>query len=144
MKKRLYMTFNIRVFFTCLAGALLGVSVVMFIGMNSYVVTNAEPHRSLPLIIIDAGHGGGDGGTNSSSGILEKDINLDISKKLCCIFESLGYETLMVRDDDILLSDSESSTVRQKKVSDIHNRMKIIEENPDSIFLRIHQNWFFS
>ena len=136
------MTFNLRVFFTCLAGALLGVAVVMFIGMNSYVVTNTQPKTTLPLIIIDAGHGGGDGGTQSSSGILEKDINLDISKKLCCIFEMLGYKTLMVREDDLLLSDSDSNTVRQKKVSDIHNRMKKIEENPAGIFLSIHQNYF--
>lgn len=142
MKKRFYMTFNIRVFFTCLAGTLLGVAAVMFIGMNSYVVTNTQPKTSMPLIIIDAGHGGGDGGTQSSSGILEKDINLDISKKLCSVFEMLGYETLMVRNDDSLLSDSDSNTVRQKKVSDIHNRMKIIEEHPDSIFLSIHQNYF--
>lgn len=142
MKKHLYITFNIRIFFACLVGVLLCLSALLFMGMNGYVAVSTEPENNVPLIIIDAGHGGGDGGTQSSSGILEKDINLEIAQKLCCIFDSFGYDTLMVRTDDSLLSDPQSSTVRQKKVSDIRNRMEIIEKHPDSIFLSIHQNYF--
>ena len=95
------------------------------------------------LIIIDSGHGGEDGGTSSVSGIVEKDINLSISKKLNLIFTYMGYETLMIRDGDYLIYDKNlCKTIREKKVSDIHRRMDILNNNPKSVFLSIHQNHF--
>ncbi|MGN0485646.1 MAG: N-acetylmuramoyl-L-alanine amidase [Acutalibacteraceae bacterium] len=95
-----------------------------------------------PTIIIDAGHGGEDGGASSSGGILEKDINLSIAKKVNDLLTLLGYHTVMIREDDRLIYDDSCETQRQKKVSDIHNRMEIMKKYPEGIFLSIHQNHF--
>lgn len=113
--------------------------VFMFNGKQA-VSTNAKAEA--PLIIIDAGHGGEDGGTQSSDGVLEKGINLSISKKIDEILKKRGYKTLMVRTEDKLIYDSDCKTQREKKVSDIHKRMEIMKSNTDSIFLSIHQNFF--
>ncbi len=123
------------------------VAVLSFIFVFSldlfYIKTFAETEKkSMPVIIIDPGHGGEDGGTNSSSGILEKDINLAISLKLNNLFKIGGFDTIMTREDDSLIYDKTCSKMREKKVSDIHNRMKILENNPNSIFISIHQNHF--
>ncbi len=96
----------------------------------------------LPTVIIDAGHGGIDGGASSSDGTMEKGINLSISLKLNDILNSVGIKTIMTRTEDISIHDDEAKTVRQKKVSDIHNRLKIIEKNDDAIFVSIHLNHF--
>lgn len=96
----------------------------------------------LPLIIVDPGHGGEDGGTSSAEGVVEKDINLVISNKIDILLTLCGYDTLMTRNEDKLLYDGEPSTMRSKKVADIKKRMTIVENNPESIFLSIHQNYF--
>lgn len=142
MKKAVYLTFRLKLFLTALTFILLIGSLFMLFGMKSQIVTSSSVQTQKPLIIIDAGHGGEDGGTQSSSGIVEKDINLEISKKVNAIFESFGYETLMIREEDKMVYDGNCSTQREKKVSDIHNRMEIIEKYPDSIFLSIHQNHY--
>lgn len=101
-----------------------------------------EPSRPLPPVLIDAGHGGEDGGAQSADGILEKDVNLSIAKKLEALLQSQGYETLMTREDDTLIYDGTASTMREKKVSDIHARAEMIEAHPDCVVLSIHQNFF--
>ena len=95
-----------------------------------------------PTIIIDAGHGGEDGGAVAFDGTLEKDINLSIAHYLKGMLELSGYNTIMIRETDSAIYDSEAKTLRQKKVSDIHNRFKIIENNPSALFVSIHQNKF--
>ena len=90
-----------------------------------------------PTIIVDAGHGGFDGGAVAFDKTLEKDINLSIAKKLCEAFELYGFNVVMVREKDIAIYDESAA---KKKTSDIHNRLKLTEEYPDSIFLSIHQN----
>jgi N-acetylmuramoyl-L-alanine amidase len=93
-------------------------------------------------VIIDPGHGGVDGGAVGYNGIIEKNINLNISLKLRDIFEASGFRVVMTREDDSSIHDEDSVTIRQKKVSDIHNRSKLLEKYPDAIFLSIHQNKF--
>lgn len=136
-----------RVMTTACTCVLLAVSVYSFIfGVgkavfpeNQTVNTGVTQRKT---IIIDAGHGGEDGGTQSESGILEKHINLEISTALNDIFSFFGYNTVMTRSEDRLSYGNECDTMRKKKVSDIHNRMRIMENNPDSLFLSIHQNHY--
>ena len=98
--------------------------------------------EALPVIIIDAGHGGEDGGTQSSDGTLEKQINLEISLKLQDVLLSRGFDTVMTREGDYMIYDETASTQREKKVSDIHNRMKLVDENGECILISVHQNYF--
>ena len=114
-----------------------------YIGVDSNEATsNVSVISTLPLIIIDPGHGGEDGGTSSADGIIEKDINLSISRKLDILLTLCGYNTLMTRNEDKLIYNGSHESMRSKKVSDIRNRMSIIENNPESVFLSIHQNYF--
>ncbi len=119
----------------------------VFLALDNTVLSRsvtAKVNPSLPLIIIDAGHGGEDGGAVSKSGTVEKNINLEISSVAERFFSFFGFDTLMTRTDDRLIYSSDCENIRQKKVSDIHNRMKIITDNPNSIFLSVHQNHYES
>lgn len=107
------------------------------------VMANANTERQQSKkVIIDAGHGGMDGGAVGVDGIVEKDINLAIALKLRDQLLMNGYEVILTRDSDTSLHDADKSSVREQKVSDIKNRMKMIEANEDAIFLSIHQNQF--
>lgn len=93
-------------------------------------------------VVLDAGHGGIDGGTTADDGTPEKIINLQIAQKLEQILNAMGIKTVMTRTDDESIHDSDANTIRQKKVSDIKNRLKIIENTENAIFVSIHQNHF--
>ena len=116
---------------------------LVFVGVNADKdVTVQSGNNNMPVIIIDAGHGGVDGGAVSSDGTQEQYINLDIARKINEYLTKLGYKTIMTRSDDNSIHDPDADTIRQKKVSDIHNRLKIIETNPDSIFVSVHLNYY--
>lgn len=93
-------------------------------------------------VVIDAGHGGEDGGAVSISGAIESHLNLSIAKRLDSILGFYGVNTIMLRSSDISLHSSDAQTIREKKVSDLHNRVKIIESLNDPIVISIHQNSF--
>ena len=93
-------------------------------------------------IIIDAGHGGIDGGAVGVDGIIEKDLNLAISLKLKTLLEMQGYEVIMTRESDISIYDEGVKGIAKQKKSDMYNRLEIIDKNPDAIVLSIHQNQF--
>ena len=105
----------------------------------------AIPNFNTPAIIIDAGHGGEDGGAIAIDGkTLEKDINLSIAKKLNNILKSNNINTFMIRDTDksIYKKDSNKKTLRRKKVEDLRNRVNIANSNDKNILISIHQNKF--
>ena len=111
-----------------------------YIGVDSNeAASNVSVISTLPLIIIDPGHGGEDGGTSSADGIIEKDINLSISRKLDILLTLCGYNTLMTRNEDKLIYSGSHKSMRSKKVSDIRNRLSVIENNPESVFLSIFE-----
>lgn len=99
-------------------------------------------NNNYPTIILDSGHGGEDGGASSESGVLEKDINLDICLTLQRLLEQGGYKTEMIRNTDVSTHDESASTTRERKVSDIHNRVKIANSKSSNILVSIHQNHF--
>lgn len=93
-------------------------------------------------LILDAGHGGFDGGATGVNGAYEKDINLSVTKKAASLARLMGFSVVTVRDEDCAVNDGSASTLREKKVSDIHNRLALTEKYPDAVFLSIHQNHF--
>lgn len=105
-------------------------------------MASALAGERIPTIVLDPGHGGEDGGTSGNSAVLEKDINLAVALKVQGLLEASGYHVVMTRTEDISIGDETLDTVRGRKVSDLHNRMKIIEEQGDCVFLSIHQNYF--
>lgn len=93
-------------------------------------------------VVIDAGHGGIDGGTSAADGTPEKTLNLQIAEKLRLMLDAMGVKTVMTRGDDDSIHDPSATTIRQKKISDIKNRLKIIENTDNAVFVSIHQNHF--
>ncbi len=132
----------------CLISILVSVFSIVFIGNYVFdkftAVDVSADNIADKTVIIDAGHGSPDGGTSSADGTLEKDINLMIAIKLRDMLESMGIRTVMTRTDDNAIYDSSAGTIREKKVSDIKNRLKIINETENSVFVSIHQNHFSS
>lgn len=90
--------------------------------------------------MLDAGHGGLDSGAVGKSGVLEKDVNLSVVKHLQQLLELSGFRTVLTRDEDISIYDPGVEGIRNQKLSDMDNRLEIIQSYPDSIFLCIHQN----
>lgn len=90
------------------------------------------------VIIIDPGHGGIDGGT-SKGGVVEKDVNLDISLKLKKHLEQKGYTVILTREKDISL-DSLSSTGESRHQRDLRARVDMINAGNAQLFLSIHGN----
>ena len=92
--------------------------------------------------IVDAGHGGEDGGAVSPGGMVESRINLEIARRVDGIFGFCGEPALMLRTEDISLHDPEAVTLREKKASDLHNRAQTASEYPEAALVSIHQNMF--
>lgn len=114
------------------------ISAKLFISEAESAGTSAK-NSALPIIIIDAGHGGRDGGASSDDGTLEKDLNLAVSKKLQSFFENAGYTVVMTRTEDVALGDGSSS---HKKLSDLQARTDIAKKYENAIFISIHMNKF--
>ena len=91
-------------------------------------------------VIIDAGHGGEDGGASSAAGLIEKNVNLEIAQMLRDMLSASGVNVVMTREDDRLLYDRNVDFKGRKKKLDLAARLKIAEETPDSIFVSIHMN----
>lgn len=99
---------------------------------------------SLPVsgktIVLDAGHGFPDQGAESASGVTEANLNLEITKKVQLLLEQSGCNVILTRSDENGIYDVGSNTLREKKVSDIKNRVKIGNESSADAFISIHLN----
>jgi N-acetylmuramoyl-L-alanine amidase len=106
------------------------------------IASNLEAGSPPRTIVIDAGHGGEDGGASGSTGTPEKEINLAIAKDLEQLLVASGYHVVMTRTEDVAIGDNSLKTVHERKVSDMHQRLKILEEQKNCVFISIHQNYF--
>ena len=95
-----------------------------------------------PVLVIDPGHGGEDGGAVAEDGTVESNINLSIAHKVAGLTEMAGWKVCMTRREDISIHDTDAETLHQKKVSDLRNRVALCEEIGDCILISIHQNSF--
>lgn len=104
-------------------------------------VSENAPISDRRCIVIDAGHGGVDGGATSYSGVLESHINLEISLRLNDLMHLLGIDTVMIRTTDCSVY-TEGESIAAKKVSDLKQRVKIANETENALLISIHQNYF--
>lgn len=120
---------------------------ILFIGIahgGSKTVTTViqtQPVSRHNTVIIDAGHGGIDGGATSCTGVLESGINLDIALRLNDLLRLMGHETVMIRSTDTSVHTG-GDTIAEKKVSDLKERVRIVNETENAILISIHQNTF--
>lgn len=97
------------------------------------------PERQL---VLDAGHGGEDGGAVSITGVPESNINLAVVLRLDQLLGFYGLSPVLTRNEDISIYDANCETLRQKKVSDLKNRVSMIETTENAVVISIHQNTF--
>lgn len=93
-------------------------------------------------IVIDAGHGGEDGGAVGLYEVVEKNINLSIALKLQGLFEASGFDVIMTRTEDVSIYEDGSDTLKQQKTTDLKARLNIANRNSNAIMVSIHQNSF--
>ncbi len=115
------------------AAALIGAA--LYFSRDIPVQIYKDPER---VVVLDAGHGGFDGGAQSRSGILEKTLNLQVAKKLELILLQRGYTVVMTREGDYALQDEGKTG----KPADLSARVKIAKEHPEGILVSIHMNKF--
>lgn len=117
-----------------------------------FAVTFASSHaitvlsQNAPIIhdhciIIDAGHGGVDGGATSCTGVLESQLNLEIATRLNDLCHLLGLNTRMIRTTDSSVY-TEGKNIAQKKISDLKERVRIVNTTQNAVLVSIHQNYF--
>lgn len=121
------------------------VSVAMLLayGCSAAVTIMAEnvPIQRKNRIVIDAGHGLPDGGAVSCTGTSESEYNLQIARRLQELMHLLGFETVMTRNSGDSVH-TKGTTIAQKKISDLKERVRIISETENALLLSIHQNNF--
>ena len=116
-----------------------GILLTAALGIVSRRGTAAQIQTDTVRVLIDPGHGGEDGGAVAADGTQEKTINLSISLSLADLLKVMGYSVTMTRCTDTMINTT-GTTLRERKVSDIRNRLAMIEEA--DVTISIHQNKF--
>lgn len=127
-------------------------ALVVACGTLSYVAIRYDspsasteaPLRSerVRVVVLDAGHGGEDGGAVSKSGIAEKDLNLAVTLLLRDLLVANGISVILTRETDTLLYDKTADYEGRKKALDLEARRKIAEQTPNCVFVSIHMNTY--
>lgn len=105
------------------------------------VFNENQPAVGRSCIVIDPGHGGEDGGTTSCTGVLESHINLEIGMRLDDLLHLLGVKTVIIRTTDRSVHTT-GNTIAERKVSDLKERVRIINEIKPVMAVSIHQNYY--
>ncbi len=120
-----------------LAAAIL-LAIIALAGQRKTVQTDAAAVP--PVLVIDAGHGGADGGAVAADGTLESDINLDIALRLEALARFWGVESVMTREGKDIHYPADATSIAAKKVADQHARVGLVNNTPGAVLLSIHQN----
>jgi N-acetylmuramoyl-L-alanine amidase len=127
--------------------ALYLITAMIFTGMCMYgskavtAMVESLPIERSVTFVIDPGHGGEDGGAVSCTGHKESQINLSIALRLNDLLHLLGYDTVMIRRTDESIY-TQGNTIASQKVSDLNERVRIVNETPGAILISIHQNTY--
>lgn len=138
MKKQILSTGTLGIYL----GICFAIILITFAGNKAITVISQNiPIQRDGCVIVDAGHGYPDGGTTSLTGVAECNLNLQIAKRTEAVLNLLGIPTVMLRETEESIYSS-GSTIGQKKISDIHNRVNIANSMDNAILISIHQNYF--
>ena len=103
--------------------------------------SSPTPTSGTKAIVLDAGHGGIDGGAVAADGTVESQINLEIVRRLQGLLVFFGRDVCLTRSGEEDLSSPEATSIKEKKVSDLNNRIAFIETLSPSLVISIHQNF---
>lgn len=116
-----------------------------FLGALPVLESGAISAQCTRVIVIDAGHGGEDGGACAEDGTMEKDLNLAVATATAQLLRAAGFDVRMTREDDRLLYDlygEQTDYSGKKKTYDLKNRLRFTKENGAALFVSIHMNQF--
>lgn len=113
------------------------VLIICFWLLSREAVEVLRAKEQVPVVVVDAGHGGRDPGVVGVSGVKEKDVNLNITGKLKTCLEKAGYEVVLTRDDDYGLYKENTGNM---KAQDMENRVELIDKIHPALTISIHQN----
>ncbi len=115
----------------------------LFYGVDRklFSLPTSTEEKQVPVIVIDAGHGGEDGGASGVNGVAEKELNLTVSTLLADLLRGAGYTVVQTRTEDRLLCAPDTKKGHRKQ-GDLENRVKYTEKYPNSILVSIHMNTF--
>lgn len=132
--------------------AKVGGAVVLSLVVLGSVIVKTDPVKPMisasanaycpQKVIIDAGHGGFDGGAVSSDGTSEKDINLIIAKKVAEILKIYGFDVVLTREDDYVIGDNNTGKIATRKKDDMVNRLTLINSDKNAVCVSVHLNKF--
>lgn len=118
------------------------IAIILMITVNSQTKFANGEIRMQADVILDAGHGGMDGGAVSQDGVCEAPITLAIAKKSQTLFGFYGVNAVMTRADESSLDYHEGGTVRENKNADLNARLALAKQYPECPFVSIHLNQF--
>lgn len=99
----------------------------------------AAQGETMVTVIVDPGHGGVDGGASTADGVLERDLNLEVAQRVRDLLCLTGQRAVLTRTTEEDLH-TEGDTIRERKVSDIRNRVALVNGTENGLLLSIHQN----
>lgn len=110
-------------------------------GRSTAALAPAQPQQPVGrIVVVDAGHGGEDGGAVAGDGTVESGLNLEIAARLNTLLRLMGQNTVMTRTEDVSIYSDGAQTLHQKKVSDLENRAALVNGLTDAVLISIHQN----
>lgn len=120
---------------------LLGLFSLIWVDSTAVPISVFSAESEQPItVIVDAGHGGEDGGAVSTDGIVsESQLNLSVALRVHDLLRFSGQPTRMTRSEDVSIH-TEGNTIRARKASDLRNRVALVNETENAVLLSIHQN----
>lgn len=109
-------------------------------GRSAAALASVQPQPIGRIVVVDAGHGGEDGGAVAGDGTVESGLNLEIAARLNALLRLMGQNTVMTRTEDVSIYSDGAQTLHQKKVSDLENRAALVNGLTDAVLISIHQN----
>lgn len=109
-------------------------------GRSAAALAAAQFQPAGRIVVVDAGHGGEDGGAVAGDGTVESGLNLEIAVRLNALLRLMGQNTVMTRTEDVSIYSDGAQTLHQKKVSDLENRAALVNGLADAVLISIHQN----
>ena len=125
--------FTVILFLTCIL-------FFMIFKQENDVQTRPANTNDLPTVIIDAGHGGMDGGAVGVNGVLEKELNLEMATVLSALMRVSGYNVVTTRTDDTMLTTEDGRGTAKNQ--DLKKRLEIASEYPEGLMISLHCNKF--
>ena len=126
----------------CIVSALVSLALIFIVVNFSFPLPNLNTvNQSTITIVLDAGHGGEDGGCEGN-GLVEKDLTLDITFRIASLLREQGINVILTRDTDVLLYDKNSDYTGKKKYQDVRRRLEIAQGQENPVLVSIHMNYF--